>query len=299
MNNFITIHIDVFLVHQLINSQFPQWSHFSVTPVKHGGWDNRTFHLGEHMSVRLPSAAQYADKVKKEQYWLPKLAPYLPLQIPTPLAIGNPTKEYPFHWSIYKWIDGETASHENILDLNQFATELACFLVVLQRINSSGGPIAGTHNFYRGGLLKIYDAEVQQAITKLGDKIDFESVKQIWSDALASTWNKSSVWVHGDVAPTNLIVKNGKLMAVIDFGGLGVGDPACDYAIGWTFFDRESRIVFRNVLAVNDQTWNRARGWALWKALITYAELSGTNAAEKEKSKKVIDMLIADYKNEL
>lgn len=294
-----TIHIDVALVRQLINSQFPQWSHLPIASVKQGGWDNRTFHLGEHMSVRLPSAAQYADKVEKEQYWLPKLASHLPLQIPMPLAMGNSTQEYPFHWSIYKWIDGETASHENILNLNQFAIDLACFLVALQRIDSFGGPIAGSHNFYRGGLLKIYDAEVQQAIAKLGDKIDVKSVKQIWSDALASTWNKSPVWVHGDIAPTNLLVKNGKLAAVIDFGGLGIGDPACDCAIAWTFFDKEGRITFRNALAVDDATWNRARGWALWKALITYAQLSGTNMAEKEKAKKVIDILIADYKNGL
>lgn len=294
--NMNTIHIDVPLVHKLISSQFPQWSHLPIMAVEHGGWDNRTFHLGEHMSVRLPSAAQYADKVKKEHYWLPKLASHLPLQIPIPLAMGNPTKEYPFHWSIYQWIDGETASYENIVDLNQFAADLAHFLIALQQIPATRGPIAGPHNFYRGGSLKIYDAEVQQSIIKLQDKIDIESVTHIWSDALESAWNKPPVWIHGDIAPTNLLVKNGKLIAVIDFGGLGIGDPACDYAIAWTFFDTESRMVFRNALAADDETWNRARGWALWKALITSAQLLGTNVTEKEKSKKIIDVIIADYK---
>lgn len=292
------IRINAFLVHKLISSQFPQWSHLPIAPVKQGGWDNRTFHLGEHMSVRLPSAAEYADKVEKEQYWLPKLAPHLPLQIPKPFAMGSPIKEYPFRWSIYQWIDGETASPENILDWDQFATKLAHFLIALQHIDTTGGPVAGAHNFYRGGSLQIYDAETKQAIMELGDKIDIESVIRIWNEAVSSIWDKPSVWVHGDIAPSNLLVKNGKLTAVIDFGGLGIGDPACDYAIAWTFFDTENRMIFRKTLAVDDETWSRGRGWALWKALITYAQLPGTNPAEKEKAKKIIDVIIADYKNE-
>lgn len=292
MENKNTVYVDTAVVHKLIFSQFPQWSHLTITPIKHSGWDNRTFHLGGNMLVRLPSAVEYADKVEKEQYWLPKLAPHLPLPIPTPIAMGNPTQDYPFYWSIYKWIDGETASRKNILDLNQFAKDLAHFLLTLEHIDTTNGPVAGPHNFYRGGPLSIYDAQTQQAISKLNGKVDTHTITKIWNDALASTWSKSPVWVHGDIAPTNLLVKKDQLSAVIDFGGLGVGDPACDYAIAWTFFNDESREIFRTALKVDDETWSRARGWALWKALITYAQLPGTNTTEKENAKNVIDEII-------
>jgi len=298
MNNPNNVTIDISLVHKLISEQFPQWSNLPITPVKNGGWDNRTFHLGEHMSLRLPSSAEYAPKVKIEQYWLPKLAPHLPLVIPTPLAMGNPTEYYPFHWSVYHWIEGETASVEQITNLNEVAVDLAHFLVALQKIDPTDGPASGQHNFYRGGSLKMYDAETQQATAQLGHRIDTPLIKEIWNLALASIWNNPPVWIHGDIAPTNLLVKNGKLIAVIDFGGLGIGDPACDFAIAWTFFKNESRHAFRTALATDDETWNRARGWALWKALITYAQLPGTNSAEKESSKKIIDEIVTDYKNE-
>ena len=296
MNNFTTLPINTSLVQKLISIQFPQWADLAITPVEQDGWDNRTFHLGSNMSIRLPSAAHYADKVQKEQYWLPRLAPHLPLHIPTPIAMGNPTQDYPFHWSIYRWIEGAIASRKNVSDMNQFAIDLAHFLSALQHIDTTNGPIAGEHNFYRGGLLKIYDAETQQAIEKINDKIDSALIQNIWQSALTHSWNNLPVWIHGDIAPSNLLVKNGRLTAVIDFGGLGIGDPACDYAIAWTFFDDESRNRFRTALAVDDDTWNRARGWALWKALITYAELPGTNSPEKEKAKCVINEIIAEYK---
>ncbi len=292
------ININTLLVRQLISSQFPQWANLPITSIEPGGWDNRTFRLGEHMLVRLPSAAHYADKVQKEQYWLPKLAPLLPLPIPTPLAMGKPTTDYPFPWSIYRWIEGQTASMENISNLNQFAIDLAHFLHALQHIDTTGGPIAGAHNFYRGGSLKIYDAETQEALIKLQGKINTSIAKKIWNSAIASEWNKPPVWMHGDIAPTNLLMKEGKLTAVIDFGGLGIGDPACDYAIAWTFFDNESRHTFHTTFGIDNETWNRARAWALWKALITHAQLPGTNSAEKENARQVIDAIVADYNNE-
>lgn len=290
-----TIHINTPLVQKLISSQFPQWAHLPAKPVEPGGWDNRTFHLGETMSVRLPSAEAYASKIEKEYHWLPKLAPQLPILIPKPLALGQPTEEYPFPWSIYQWIDGETASVNNIANLCQFAVDLAQFLLALQRVDSTDGPIAGPHNFYRGGDLKIYDAETQQALRKLGHSIDTNVIKKIWNNAISSTWQKSPVWVHGDISPNNLLVKKGKLIAVIDFGGLGIGDPACDFAIAWTFFTKESRAIFYKTLAVDEATWERSRGWALWKALIICAQLPGTNHLEFEKSKQIINEIIADY----
>jgi len=282
--------IDVFLVRKLIAQQFPHWADLPIKPVEHGGWDNRTFHLGESMTVRLPSDEEYAPSVKKEQYWLPKLAPLLPLPIPAPLALGKPTEYYPWPWSVYKWIEGQTALAERITDLSKCALSLAHFLLSLQKIDATNGPV----NPSRSCPLKTYDPETREAITILKDVIDVHAVTTLWDTALASSWQRPAVWFHGDVAPTNLLVKDGKLSAVIDFGSLGIGDPACDVVIAWTLFKGESREVFRDTLQLDTDTWARARGWALWKALIICAELPGTNSLEKEKSWKIIYELLHD-----
>ena len=186
---------------------FQQWADLPIRPVDFGGWDNRTFHLGEQMTVRLPSAAGYALQVEKEQRWLPRLAPLLPLPIPVPLAMGQPGDGYPWHWSVYRWLDGETATIERIADLRQFAIDLAHFLVALHQIDATGGPPPGPHNFYRGGPLTVYDAETRQAIAALDGTIDTDAATEVWEAALKATWHGSPVWVHGDVAAGNLLVK--------------------------------------------------------------------------------------------
>jgi aminoglycoside phosphotransferase (APT) family kinase protein len=237
--------IDVSLVRRLVAAQFPEWAHLPIRPVETSGWDNKTFRLGEHMSVRLPSAASYEPQVEKEHRWLPKLAPLLPLPIPIPLGRGVPGEGYSWHWSIYRWLEGERASKDRISDLTRFAADLAQFLVALQAIDAGGGPMAGVHNFHRGGSLKVYDAETRRAVAALGNEIDRDAVMQVWEAALATTWQHAPVWVHGDVAEGNLLVKAGRLCAVIDFGSSGVGDPASDLVIAWTLLRGESREAFR------------------------------------------------------
>jgi len=259
-------------VARLVAAQFPQWADLSVWPVDLGGWDNRTFRLGSDMLVRLPSAKRYVAQVEKEQIWLPKLAPQLPLRIPAPLAAGKPDGTYPWPWSIYRWIDGEPASPRNVADMPRFARDLAGFLGVLQAIDGGDGPAAGRHNFWRGGPVSTYDGGTRQAITKLAREIDTDAATEVWETALASHWDKPPVWIHGDVAAGNLLVRDGRLCAVIDFGTCGVGDPACDLYIAWTFLDAWSRDVFRRTLGLDDATWQRGRGWTLWKALILRAE---------------------------
>ncbi|MEK4760346.1 aminoglycoside phosphotransferase family protein [Viridibacillus sp. FSL E2-0187] len=290
--------INVDLVVKLINEQFPKWSYLAIKPVKFSGHDNRTFHLGEQMSVRLPSAASYVPQVEKEQKWLPILSKDLSLPISTPLAKGNPSEEYPWPWSINEWLEGESLTHKNIHDINQLAKDLGAFLIELQSIDASKGPIAGEHNFYRGGSLAVYDEESRDAIVRNKDVFDEHLLIEIWDLALATKWNSKAVWVHGDVAPGNLLVKDGKLCAVIDFGILGVGDPACDAAMAWTFFDEKSRKTFKNTLNMDKETWRRARGWALWKALITYSGNKNTNRAIVEESYKVINIIVEDYVRE-
>jgi len=285
------------LVSKLVATQFPQWADLPVMPVEFDGWDNRTFRLGEDMAVRLPSAERYIHQVEKEHRWLPKLAPFLPLPIPIPLVMGAPTEGYPWHWSIYRWIDGEIAAIERIEALPQFASTLGQFLTTLQGLDASDGPSPGPHNFFRGGPLVVYDTETRDSIKALYGEINTTAVTDVWEAALHATWHGSPVWVHGDVAVGNLLVKDGRLSAVIDFGSSGVGDPACDLVIAWTFFSGESREAFRAALPLDDATWARGRGWALWKALITLAGNIHTNSLEASKARYVIDEVLADHKH--
>lgn len=286
--------IDVVLVRRLVAEQFPQWSELPVRPVVPGGCDNRSFRLGESLLVRLPSGAAYADQVAKEQHWLPRLAPSLPLSIPTPVGLGRPAAGYPWHWSVYSWLDGKPATSRTVADLHELASTLGHFLTALHRIDASHGPVSGQHNFHRGGPLRIYDEETRQAIAALKGQVDADAATVVWERALAGVWRQPPMWVHGDVSPGNLLLKAGRLSAVIDFGQLGVGDPACDLAIAWTFFDPGSRKTFRDTLGFDDATWARGRGWALWKALIVSAGLVETNATEAGRAPRIIKEVLAD-----
>jgi len=289
------IEIDAALVKQLIRTQFPQWAELPVAPVENGGWDNRTFHLGDRMSVRLPSAPHYVAQVEKEHRWLPVLRPQLPLPIPVPLARGAPCVGYPWPWSIYRWLDGKPAQVERIDDLGRFAEDLARFLSALRGIDASNGPAAGAHNFHRGGSLTVYDTETRQAMVKLVDEIDTAAVTQVWDRALTTSWDGPPVWVHGDVVASNLLVSQGRLCAVIDFGCAGVGDPSCDLVIAWTFLDSASRNIFRSAMGLDPATWERARGWAIWKALITLVRHRDTNPAEAKKAAQIIRSVLDDH----
>ena len=235
-------------------------------------------------------------QVEKEHRWLPKLAPLLPLPIPVPLAQGAPNHGYPWPWSVYRWLEGENATLERIADLPEFAISLAKFLLALQRIDALDGPPAGEHNFFRGGPLTTYDAETRETIGELAGEVNTDAPTEVWEAALNATWRGAPVWVHGDVAPGNLLVKNGRLNAVIDFGCSGVGDPACDLVMAWTFFSGENREAFRATLGLDHGTWARARGWALWKALITLAEHLHSNPAKSSEARRIIAEILADHK---
>ncbi|MGF1627307.1 MAG: aminoglycoside phosphotransferase family protein [Alphaproteobacteria bacterium] len=287
--------IDAALVRRLVAAQFPHWAGLPVRPVAQGGWDNRTFHLGDRMTVRLPSAAGYVPQVEKEHRWLPRLALLLPLPIPVPLAQGAPGEGYPWPWSVYRWLEGEAAAPGRIADMAGFATELAGFLVALQRIETAGGPPPGPHNFFRGGPLEVYDGETRRAIAALGSRIDAAAATAVWETALAAAWRGAPVWVHGDVAAGNLLVADGRLGAVIDFGSSGVGDPACDLAVAWTLLDEEGRAAFRRALPLDEGTWARGRGWTLWKALITLAERLAADRQAVE-SRRVLEVVLADHR---
>jgi aminoglycoside phosphotransferase (APT) family kinase protein len=287
--------VDVDLVRRLVARQFPRWAHLPVRPVATNGWDNQTFRLGDDMSVRLPTAAEYALAVEKEHRWLPVLAPQVPLRIPVPLAKGEPGEGFTFAWSVYEWIDGVAAGVDAAGDLTGLAESLAGFLVALRHADAAGGPGPGLHNWFRGGPLRLYDGQTRRAIEVLDGLVPGDAVTEVWRAALREPWQARPVWLHGDVAAGNLLVRDGALAAVIDFGTCGVGDPACDLAIAWTLLSGASREVFRARVDVDPATWARGRGWALWKALITYAGATGRDDAAAVGANRVIGEILTAY----
>jgi aminoglycoside phosphotransferase (APT) family kinase protein len=287
--------IDVALARRLIDGQFPEWSELPITTVELDGWDNRTFRLGSELTVRLPTGDWYAEQVEKEQRWLPVLAPQLPLPIPAPVAQGRPDAGFPYPWSVYRWLDGAPASQVPIGDPVDFAATLAGFLGALGRIDPSGGPEPGPHNFFRGGPLATYAEETTKAIERLGDEILRDDVQRVWADAMSSSWDRDPVWLHGDVATGNLLVRDGRLAAVLDFGSSGVGDPACDTVIAWTFLSGPARDRFRAELDLDAATWSRGRGWALWKALITLVGHLEHDSPDAALPRRDIAEVLADF----
>ncbi|WP_426996961.1 aminoglycoside phosphotransferase family protein [Pseudarthrobacter sp. N5] len=287
--------IDAALVKRLVSSQFPQWRDLPVIPVEVDGWDNRTYRLGHDMSVRLPTHESYAPAIEKEHTWLPFLAPLLPVPIPEPLAKGHPAEGYPFHWSVRRWISGETANPNRIEDLPAFATSVAEFILALQQIPAANGPRAGAHSFYRGAPLAHYDNETRRALAVLDGRLDTELTTAAWDAALASVWRGENVWFHGDIASGNLLVRHMQLAAVIDFGTSGVGDPACDLVIAWTMFSGDSREAFRTRIAQDSATWARARGWTLWKALIGLASDIDTDHQAAEANQRLIHDIVTEH----
>lgn len=283
--------VDVALVERLVAEKFPQWRGLEVRPVASSGWDNFTFHLGERLKARLPSAAGYAAQTDKEFYWLPRLAPLLPLAVPVPLAIGEPAQGYPWRWAVYEWIEGETALQREPADRVALARSVGGFLRALQAIDTTGGPPPGPHNFFRGGPLEIYEAEARAALVALAGRIDMAAAEEILDAALAQPFAGKPVWVHGDIAPGNLLLDGaGHLKAVLDFGSCAVGDPACDLVLAWTLLEGESRAAFADAVAADSAMWARARGWALWKALIV---LAGTEERHKPEQQRVLAALLA------
>lgn len=294
--------ITVSLVEQLIKEQFPEWASLSITPVPISGHDNRTFRLGDRMLVRLPSALEYATKVEKEQRWLPFLGRHLSIPISQPLALGKPSSEYPSCWSIYTWLEGVSPNQLSLDDtiLELLAVQLAYFLKELQTVDTMGGPVPGLHNYYRGSHLSLtdsgYNHDTRLAIKALAPFIDVKIVTDIWEKTLQSRWHKKAVWIHGDVSSGNFLVRDGALCGVIDFGGAGIGDPACDLVIAWTFFKNESRKAFKKTMDLDKDTWARARGWALWKALFLLNQMTDKNSKEAHRQLAIIDELVLEDK---
>lgn len=282
--------VDVPLVRRLVAAQFPQWAGLAVEPVESAGWDTTIFRLGSDLAVRLPRRRVSADHVSNEHRWLPVLAPQLPLPVPVPLGRGVPGEGYPWQWTVCRWLTGELAALAPVADMREVATKAARFVAALQAIDPAGGSV---HEF-RGLQLAAHADNAEAAAAALHDTVDIDSARKVWESALAEpAWTGQPVWMHGDLHPANLLVSRGELSAVIDFGLLGVGDPACDLTVAWAYLSADAREIFRSVLAVGDATWSRGRGWALLFGLRA-AAYSADNPLLADIGRYTIAQILAD-----
>ncbi len=283
-------HIDADLVGRLVAEQFPELSGLRIREFRSFGTVNAIYRLGDHLYARLPRVGKWAAGLDREWRWLPRLAPRLSLQIPVPVAMGRASSSYPFRWAIYRWIDGRPYAAEVIEDEQQAARDLARFVTEMRRIDPGRGAP-------RGGRepLPELDTETRAAITSARGIIDSDAAMSAWEQALdAPGWQGTPVWVHADLLRPNLLVRDGRLRAVIDFGGAGVGDPAADVIAAWSVFSRTGRGVFRRALEVDDGTWSRARGFALHQAAMIVPYYRETNPGFVEQAKRIIEEVIAE-----
>jgi aminoglycoside phosphotransferase (APT) family kinase protein len=294
------------LVKELVAAQFPQWAGLRVQRVELDGWDNSTFRLGASMSVRLPTADRYVPQIDKERRWLPVLGPQVPVPIPVPLAWGEPSPAFPRPWSVYAWLDGQVLTVDRVPDVKSLATELAGFLAALYACDPVG-PAPGPHSFGRGGPVSVWDEQTRADLETVGDAIDARAALEVWGAALDARPEAPPTWVHGDVTGSNLLVRDGHLAGVLDFGCCAVGDPACDLTMAWTFFEGDGRAVFKQQLRVEDSAWARGRGWALWKALRLLAaehrnlaggQPSATRLGWRLSPRDVIELVIDDHRRD-
>jgi aminoglycoside phosphotransferase (APT) family kinase protein len=255
------------LVPRLLNAQFPHWAELPITALPFGGTDNAIYRLGDELSVRLPRRADWAPgSSDKEFEWLPKLAPLLPVAVPTPVALGRAGEGYPHEWTVYNWLEGDDATSAP-LDLPRAAVDVAELLAALWRIDPTGGPPLGGRG--RGRSLWLRDEQTREGIAALGDMIDAAAVTAAWDAALAAPeWDGAPVWIHGDLDARNLLVHDRQITGLIDWGSMCVGDPACDVKVAWAVLDAETRPIFRELLEIDGATWARGRGWALSQAMI-------------------------------
>ncbi len=291
---------DSALVGRLLAAQFPHWANLPIEPVLPMGTDNALYRLGDDMVARLPRTERTGRRLEKVRLWLPRLASSLPLAVPVQLAEGAPAEGYPFAWSVYTWLKGENATFERIADLSQLATDLAQFVADLQGIDPAGGPAPGEHNFFRGVPLAARDESTRASIAALAGAIDVEATTAAWEAALqAPVWERPPVWIHGDLDSRNLLAEKGRVSAVIDWDGLGVGDPACDVMVVWKMLSADTRGIFRSALSIDDATWARSRGWALSQALNALSYYTPeTNAVLVSESQRWLAEVLADLSSD-
>lgn len=289
------IDADADLVVTLLTAQFPQWAALPVHGFESNGTSNWIFRLGPDMAVRLPRRPSSIPGLEKEFAWLPRLAPLLSIPVHQPLAVGVPSEAFPHPWAVYRWLAGDGGTIATTAGAIDVARDLGRFVATLQRLDPAGGPPPGAHNSSRGAPLAARDTSTRACILELGSIIDGPAALEAWDGALAAPpWRGKPVWLHGDLLPTNLLLLDGRLAGVIDFGALGIGDPACDLMPAWAAFAADARSAFRGAIAADGATWARARGWALSWALIALPYYLHTNPEFVATARHALTEVLAD-----
>ena len=279
------LHTDVPLVRGLLAGQFPEWAVLPIERVSSSGTDNALYRLGDDLVVRLPRIHWAESGLAKELQWLPLLAPLLPVEIPVPVARGRPAEGYPWEWAIYSWLQGENPSPGEVP-----ATDLVGLLRAFREIDLPNAPPTR-----RGKPLLSQDEWTRAALVELDGMIDTEAVTAAWDAALrVPDWAGPPVWLHGDLLPGNLLVRDDHLSGVLDFSLVGVGDPACDLIVAWALLPVEARERFRAELGVDDDTWARGRGWALSIALVALPYYKDTNPGFAATARHLIAEVLAE-----
>ncbi|MCX4767523.1 aminoglycoside phosphotransferase family protein [Streptomyces sp. NBC_01275] len=282
--------VDAPLVSRLIAAQFPRWAGLPVRRLASSGTENAMFRLGDDMVVRLPRYPGAVEDVAHEQRWLPRLGPRLPVATPLPLAQGAPGEGFAWPWSVYRWLDGRNPVAGAVERPELLAAGLGAFVAALRGIAARGGP-----RNHRGVPLAERDAPTREALAQLEGRIDTDAVTALWEEALRTPGRTAEpVWAHGDLSPGNVLVEDGELTAVIDFGGVGVGDPAVDLIPAWNLLPASARGTFREAVGADDAEWARGRGWALSISLIQLPYYWETNPPLAENSRHVIKEILAE-----
>ena len=283
------------LVRRLVAAQFPEWADLPLRRVASSGTDHALYRLGDALSVRLPRVDWAIGQVAKEYEWLPRLAPALPLAVPVPVAKGEPADGYAFEWGVYGWLDGDNAAVAPVADPVDAAVRLGRFVAALHAVDPAGGPAPGAHNFSRGVPLAARDERVRENAALLDGDYGTATLLAAWERCLAApAWDAPGVWVHGDLHATNLLVADGTLTAVIDFGGMAVGDPAVDVMPAFAYLPPEARDAFRAEVAVDDATWLRGQGWALSMGINALPYYRHTNPDAVALSHRCIEAVLAE-----
>ncbi|MBB5894225.1 aminoglycoside phosphotransferase family protein [Kutzneria kofuensis] len=278
------------LVRRLVAAQFPQWADLPIERVESSGTDNAMYRLGEDLAVRLPRIPRTVDYLRREQHWPTVLAPQLPVEVPVPVALGEPGEGFPLPWTVLRWIPGRNPVVGSLDDAEALALDLAEFIQALRKIDPTGGPDQN-----RGVPLGSpgRDSATREAIAQLHDDIDTTRALSLWERAITlPEWSAGPTWSHGDLSPGNVLIRDGRLSAVIDFGGAGVGDPTVDLVVAWNLLPADARDVFRRALDVDDDTWFRGAAWALSIALIQLPYYRDTNPGLVANSRHVINEVL-------
>jgi aminoglycoside phosphotransferase (APT) family kinase protein len=288
------VDISAGLVRRLVAEQFPRLSVLPLAEFHSTGTVNAIYRLGDELYVRLPRVRRWASGLEREWRWLPLLASSLTLRVPEPIVMGAPSSEYPFSWAVFRWIKGQTYSRDSIGDERQAAADLARFIIELR---TKGDQLSAERETPFAGrpTLAEQDADVTSWIEQSGDLINGAAVTAAWQDALKTpAWDGTPTWIHGDLVPPNLLVRDGRVYAVIDFGATGLGDPATDLIPAWSAFGQAARTIFRDLVGADDCTWRRGRGIALGQAVGLVPYYVATNPALSELGRKMLEEILTD-----